>query len=275
MAGDTEKLGYDKWDGDASTTLFPLSNKPVKDASYVVKISGATQTEVTHYSLDKDLGFLTFVSAPAAASDNTEITYRYYTLLRDVDWLEVTNNGIKNMREDFWVEVTDTSSLTSVANQVEYDLSSVSANIIAVPQCWYRQSTSYNWLSLGTDTNWRYLQDKNVLMANPPIDTTGYLMKLFYLKTYTLGATTSATLEVQEKYHNVLKYLCLAEYYERLIPIKLTETTVVTKERTFEPSTSVIRAAQYYRNLAEKERARVRPKRPTYVIRNILAGISS
>ena len=71
---DFGKIQKETFDGDASTLNFPLTHIPVKDNSYTVKVGGVTKTETTDYSIDKDTGVITFVSAPASGSDNVEVS---------------------------------------------------------------------------------------------------------------------------------------------------------------------------------------------------------
>lgn len=69
--------------GDGATTLFTLPYHPVIDASAAVTLDGTAKTEGTHYTLDDNLGLLTFLAAPA---DGAAIAVGYHhTLLSDDD----------------------------------------------------------------------------------------------------------------------------------------------------------------------------------------------
>ncbi len=69
--------------GDGSTVEFKLPNAPVQDGSQSVYVAGSLQTETTHYTIDNDLGLITFVTAP---SDGQAIAVTYqYTILSDDD----------------------------------------------------------------------------------------------------------------------------------------------------------------------------------------------
>jgi hypothetical protein len=63
--GDTPVPTNDSDLGDGSATIFQLPSFPVTAGSETVFVSGVEQTDPTDYSLDDDLGRLTFVSAPA------------------------------------------------------------------------------------------------------------------------------------------------------------------------------------------------------------------
>lgn len=69
--------------GDGATTLFTLPFHPVIDASAAVTVDGTAKTEGTHYTLNDNLGLLTFLTAPADATA-IAVTYQH-TLLSDDD----------------------------------------------------------------------------------------------------------------------------------------------------------------------------------------------
>lgn len=83
IVADKPNHAEDTAEGDGATTRFPLTFHPITDASAVVTLAGVAQTETTHYTLDDDLGLLTFVTAPA---DGAAIVVTYqHTLLSDDD----------------------------------------------------------------------------------------------------------------------------------------------------------------------------------------------
>ena len=108
-------LHKEVFDGDASTKNFIATHLPIKDYSYTIKVDDVEKTETTDYSLDRDTGILTFVSAPAAGSDNVEITYKSVKI-RDEDYLEIINDAIDHFRWKFWKEAEDTTSITTTAD---------------------------------------------------------------------------------------------------------------------------------------------------------------
>lgn len=83
IVADKPNHAEDTATGDGTTTRFPLAFHPIVDASAVVTIDGTTKTETTHYTLDDDLGLLTFVTAPAV-DEAIVVTYQH-TLLSDDD----------------------------------------------------------------------------------------------------------------------------------------------------------------------------------------------
>ena len=128
---DFGKIHQETFDGDASTLNFVLKEVPIKDSSYVVKISGVTKTETTDYTIDKDTGVLTFVVAPASASDNVSVSYQSVKI-RDDDYIQLINDGIDNFRWKFWKEAIDTTTFTTVKDQYEYDLSTLTGILYLV-----------------------------------------------------------------------------------------------------------------------------------------------
>lgn len=69
--------------GDGASTLFEMPHGPVLTGTITVTNAGTAQTDPTHYSIDLDLGLITFVSAP---SDGNALVFTYqHTLISDDD----------------------------------------------------------------------------------------------------------------------------------------------------------------------------------------------
>jgi hypothetical protein len=270
---DFNKLGRDRWDGDGSTAIFELSHRPIKDASYTVKVDGVTKTEVTDYTLDKDTGILEFTSAPASGSDNVEITYRYY-VLRDSDYIEIFNDAIDHFKWKFWTEALDDSTITTTKDQYEYDLSSISSNIIHIVNVWVKPSSgSSQWTEVQGTTNWKFFPERNVLFVNPPFDVSSLPLKFRYLKSFTKGTTPSSNIDVPEKWLLPYKYYCYARYYERMVSEKIHETGAVVSVPGFVPGPTVLNVAEYYYKKADQIANKLAPKLPPQVIQTIQEGV--
>lgn len=270
---DLPRLQRDKWDGDATTKIFPLSAVSVKDASYVVKVGGVTKVEVTDYTIDKDAGIITFVSAPASASDNVECTYQAVNI-RDEDYLEIINDGIDYFRWKFWRMDIDESTLTTVKNQYEYDCSGITG-ILYILNAWCKASSgSTVWQAIQALTNWKYYTRLQKLYTDPPFSSDSLLMKILYLKSFTKGTTTSATLDIPDEWILPYKFYCYARYYERLIPEKIHETAAVTTMPSYTPAQVMFMIAENYYEKADKIANKIAPKLPPMPIKQSHQGIA-
>lgn len=65
--------------GDGSTKQYQLPYAPVKALSQAVYVAGVLQTVTTHYTIDTDLGLVTFVTAPGSGV-TVLVEYQYYVL---------------------------------------------------------------------------------------------------------------------------------------------------------------------------------------------------
>ena len=267
------RLQRDRWDGDGSTTIFPLAHVAVKDASYVVKVGGAVKVEATDYTIDKDTGLITFTIAPAAGSDNVECTYRSVNV-RDEDYVEMINDGIDYFQWKFWEMDTDETTLTTVKDQYEYDCSGITG-ILYVLNSWYKASSgSTVWQAVSGLTNCKYYVGLTKLYVNPTFSSTGLTMKLLYLKSITKGSTSSATLAIPNKWILPYKFYIYARYYERLIPEKINETAAVTTLPSFTPAQAVFNISQMYYNKADDVAKKLAPRMPSMSIKQIQDGIA-
>ena len=270
---DLSTLERNRWDGDATTTLFQTSKRPIKDGSYLIKVDGVEKTENTDYTLDKDLGLLTFVSAPASGSDNVEMTYRAY-ILRDDEYLELINNAIDHFRWKFWKEADDTSSITTTKDQYEYDLSSLTG-ILYVVNCWYKSSSSSTiWEAIQGLTNWKYLTRQKKLFVNPTFSTSSLPMKIRYLKSFTKGTAISDDLDIPDEWLLPYEYYIKARYYENRVPEKVNETAAVTTMPSYTPAQVMLNIVEYYDKKAEEVAKKIAPTFPTMPVKQLHDGVS-
>jgi len=268
---DFGRIHQETIDGDASTLNFILKNTPVKDASYVVKIGGVTKTETTDYTIDKDTGVLTFVSAPASGSDNVSVSYQSVKI-RDADYIQLINDGIDHFRWKFWKETDNSTTITTVRNQYEYDLSTLTG-ILYVLNVWYKSSSAAtDWNSVQAFTNWKWLARQTKLYTDPPFDTSSLPIKIRYLKSFTKGTATTATVDIPDEILLPFKYYIYARFYERIIPEKISETAAVTTFPSFAPVQVVYDISQKYYNLADNVANRLAYKLPPMTIKSIIEG---
>ena len=261
------------FDGDGTTKNFIVTHLPIKDGSYTVKIGGATKTETTDYTLDRDTGQLTFVAAAAAGSDNVSIAYQALKI-RDEDYLEIINDAIDHFRWKFWKMDTDITTLTTVKDQYEYDCSGITG-ILYVLNAWYKASSAATvWQAIQGITNWKYYSVLQKLYTDPTINTSSLPMKLLYLKSITKGAATSATLDIPDEWLLPHKYYIYARFYERLIPEKIHDTSAVTTQPSFTPAQAIFNISEGYYKKAEEVAIKLAPKLPPMPIKQTHSGVA-
>lgn len=79
--------------GDGQTAEFQIVQYPVIEGSYTLYVEGAAQTEPTDYSLDTEVGLVTFVAAPGNGA-GIVVTYRHALLSNQqiTDLLAIESN---------------------------------------------------------------------------------------------------------------------------------------------------------------------------------------
>ena len=271
---DLDKLSHQVFDGDGTTTQFQTTHYPILDNSYEVKVGGVLQTEGTDYTLDKYIGLIEFASAPPAGSDNVSIEFRY-AQMRDEEYLQDINDAIDHFREKFWEEVIDDTSITSVANQYDYDLSSLlSKTPITFCNIAYQSSGSTTWSNLRDNHNVIFYRDKNYLHIDPPITTSGLPIKIHYLAALKKGTSLSDPLPIPDKWLEPFTYFVFARFYERQTPDRITSVAMVNTIPTFLPASTMTNLVQYYYNQAEIAASRLAPLKPAITIPTKVAGSS-
>jgi len=264
---DFPRLRREKFDGDGDTTIFQVSDVPIKDGSYTVEVGGVAQVEETDFTVDKDTGEFTFTSAPDSGSDNVDIIYKSVKI-RDEDYLEIINDGIDYFRWKFWTKEIDDSTLTTTANKYEIDMSSLTGILYVVRADYKTSSSATYWQAISGLTNWRYLTQSQKLRVDPPFSTSSLPLKFEYLKSITKGSTTSATLNIPTEWLLPYKYYVYSRYYERLVPEKIHDTSAVTTQPAFTPAQATYNISAVYMERAEKIANRIAPKLPPMPIKN-------
>lgn len=262
---DLKRRERDLFDGDGVSSVFILTKDCVVAGSYELRVSNALKTEGVDYTLDRDSGEIVMTAAPAAGNDNVAFTYQYVRATDEqyVDWL---NDGLDHFRKKLWVEVIDDSTLTSTADANEIDLSSISSNVEAMVDVWFKDmanaDTSLPWATLSSVTNVSYLRGLNKLQISPPLPVTGWPIKVHLLRGFTKGSAVGDTFPVPDRFINVFKLYAKAEYLMAEAYKRLHDTTAVTKEETFVPSDRLFAQASKIMQEAESECSRVRQPRP-------------
>lgn len=109
--------------GNGSILVFYALYPPIKTSSQAVYIDGSIQTVTTHYTLDNELGRITFVTAPAA---NTKVTIDYTglyladTVVEEIVTLAITELASVYVIKEFSLD--DSDNIVPVPNKVEETL---------------------------------------------------------------------------------------------------------------------------------------------------------
>lgn len=270
FVGDVEVLTKDAWDGDASNKNFRTTERPILEDSYTISISDVAKAENTDYTVDKDTGLITFTSAPAAGDDNVTAVYEYARLRND-DWLEVIKDVLREWRYKIWAEGLDTTSITTVAKQSEYDLDTISSRIFQVISVMYRTNSNNDWVDVGRDTNIKYIREQNKLQVRPYFDTAGYYFKIRYLEYINddIAVTDTVPDDVASRYFSAFKYKCGAFYLDRVMSKIVTDAGSKVTRETFESLQSVRQLRKDWEGKAELALARTRPRKPSINIPSV------
>lgn len=266
QVGDTRRRVHVDWTGDGSTTTFqiPKDYYPVYDVAgtYVVKVNGVTQTEVTNYTLDKETGTLVFGVAPpngqAVIIDHSAVH------LTDASWLDIVNRVILSLGDDFWKEFVDTTNFTTTANMLSLALTASQPNCIAVYEFAHRLNTGEDWQPVENFTNWRYDKDNNTIYigSREIFTATGELLKIRGLKKYTLGDDTGDTLDVQDAFLTILEFGSIGRYWRYRYKDVVELVTKFTQEPSRTPLQELIMLADRAERDYEREKAKLKPQKP-------------
>ena len=242
FVGDIETLTRDAWDGDAATKSFRTNERPILEDSYTVRIGNVVQTETTDYTLDKDTGMLTFVSAPATGDDNVTMDYKYVRL-KDDEWLEIIKNVIRGWRKKIWTDAIDASTLTTTAKTSELDLASISSRIFKVISVQYRTNTDYDFVNVDADYNVKYMEEQNKIQFRPYFNTSGYELKIRYLEYLddNIDLTDTVVDDLANRYFTAVQYKAASEYLDRFMAKVITDMGVKITKETYQ-SLNAIRA---------------------------------
>ena len=266
QVGDTRRRVHVDWTANGTDTVFqmPADTFPVYEtgATYTVKVAGVTKTETTDYTLDKQTGTLILNSAPINGQAITFDGSAVYLL--DLTWLGIINDVIKSLGNDFWKEFVDDTNFTTTANMLSLALVVSQANCIAVYDFWYRQSTAVDWMTVENYTNWRYDRDNNKIYLGDKdaFTVTGELLKIRGLKTYTLGAAVTDTIDVQDRFLTIIEYGSIARYWRYRYKDVVELVSKLSTEPSRTPLQEMIMLADRFDRLYGAEKAKLKPQKP-------------
>ena len=269
QTGDIKRRVHVEWTANGTDTVFQMPDEtfPVLDdtTTYTVKVASSAKTETTDYTLDKTTGTLTLVSTPSNG-DLVEIDSIAVYLL-DADWLQIMNDVIKSLGDDFFKEFVDTAH-TATANMLSLSLVSLQVNAIAVYEFQRRVGTSDEWIPVEESCNWRYDRDNNILYIGirAAFTLTGELLRIRGLKKYTLGTAIIDTLDIQDQYQTILEYGCVARYWRWRYKSVVELVSKMSQEASRTPLQELIMLSDRFDRLYETEKSKLKPAKPARII---------
>jgi len=266
QTGDLRRRTHVDWTADGATTVFqcPADTFPVLDqtATYIVKFATVTKVEGIDYTLDKETGTLVTV---ATQTNGTVITIDSSAVyVTDAGWLQIINDVIKSFGDDFWKEFVDDTLLTT-ANMLNINMP---AFTIAIYDFWYRQNTFENWKTIENFTNWRYDRENNKIYLGDRTQFTvaNELLKVRGLKSYTLGAAVTDTVDVQDRFFTIIEYGAIARFWRYRYKYVVELVSKMTQESSRTPLQELIMLSDRFDRLYEQEKAKLKPAKPPRII---------
>lgn len=276
QTGDTRRRVHVDWTADGATTIFqmPADTFPILDqaGTYIVKFAGTQKTEGTDYTLDKEAGTLV---TSATQTNNTAITIDSSAVyLTDASWLAIINAVISSFGDDFWKEFTDDTNFLTTANMLSLSLVASQPKCIAVYEFTERESSANQWKPVVEKCNWRYDRENNIIYLgiSTAFTTTGKFLKVRGLKTYTLGAAVSDTIDVQDRFFTILEYGCLARYWRWRYKSVIELVSKMTQEPSRTALQELIMLSDRFDRLYEAEKAKLKPQKPARIIPPVKNG---
>lgn len=177
-----------------------------------------------------------------------------YANWRDKNWVDAINNGIDDLAaRGYYRQVVRLSRYLSAGVRA---FSAPSACIDAYELL--QSATSGSFQKLGT--NWSYQQGANkIVLGNPPIvKLSGAISYLRSMQKYT---ATSATLDVQDEWLNLVKKNAKAQYWSFMAGKSASQGNAKVEEGHFS-FTSLRTQARDLMNEFQSEAPRYKPTRP-------------
>lgn len=250
--GDVPKLTRMARQGDGTTNVFNTGRFPILENTYSIYKGTSAQTETTNYTLDLDSGDLQYVTAPGSTVQS--IFQGKYANWRDKNWIDAINNGIDDLAaRGYYRQVVRLSRYLSAGVRA---FSAPSACIDAYELL--QSATSGSYQKLGT--NWSYQQGANkIVLGNPPVvKLSGAISYLRSMQKYT---ATSATLDVQDEWLNLIKKNAKAQYWSFMAGKSAAQGNAKVEEGHFS-FTSLRTQARDLMTEFQTEAPRYKPTRP-------------
>jgi hypothetical protein len=258
------------WTADGITTIFqmPVETYPVLEqaGTYIVKFGGTQKTEGVDYTLDKEAGTLVTSSVQNNATAITIDSSAVY--LTDASWLAIINSAIASLGDDFWKEFTDDASFTTVAGMLSLSLVASQPLCIAIYEFTERETSTDQWRQVSEKCNWRYDRENNIIYLgiSTAFPTTGKLLKIRGLKTYTLASAVTENVDVQDRFMTIIEYACLSRYWRWRYKSVVELVSKMTQESSRTPLQELIMLSDRFDRLYEQEKAKLKPQKPARII---------
>lgn len=273
QCGDIKRRVHVDWTGDNATNVFQIPDDcfPILESSYTVKVGGSTQTENTHFTIDRVAGVLTMVNTPGSGVALTLDAIAVYLL--DADWLVVINNTIQSLGDDFWKEFVDTD-LTTTAGATSVSLVAERPLCIAVYEFQHKRTATDNWRVVEELANWRYDRENNIIYVgrNDVFTVTGELLRVRGLEGYVIGDEVTDTIDVQDRFMTIIEYGALARYWQWRYKSVVELVSKMSSESSRTPLQELMMLADRFTRQYETEKAKLKPQKPSRVIPRYLEG---
>ena len=280
---ETRDLKYkmeENFDGDGTTATFVLKHHPVVENSQQILVSGVLKSTPAQYAWDADMGEIVFITSeiPPSVANNVLIDYRYCNF-NDADWVNFINNGIEFYGERLWKEILDNTTFTTVLNQFEYDLTTMTSGnkVFRLVDAWYKTASNAQarWIAISTSLNVRFFRDSRKLHLNPPFRQSGYPMQIRAIRKPNTFTTTSATLDLSDEEIKCIKEYAKYQYYMSIAALKTSDLSALSKDPTVSPARDLLAIAKMSRDNAEAICHRIKKPYPAQHISNVMEGITS
>lgn len=198
-------------DGNGAINVFNTGKFPVMESSYTVKVAGSTLTSshaTSGYNFDLDNGDLQLDATPANGEE--VLVDMKYADWRDKNWLEAINGAISHLNgRGFFKQVTrEAITLSANVNSIPGPTDAVDAYELL-----YTPTGGGSPVAVGT--NWSYQQDANKIILGGQF-TSRLSGKVSYLRNLRTYDTTSATLDPNDEWLEMVKKRAGASFYRSL-----------------------------------------------------------
>ncbi len=231
----------DELTGNASTTVFDLSNEPIEPASEIITVDGATQTRDTHYTIDNENGNVTFVTAPGdGVAVAGSFKNSYYSGQSKIDYL---NEAITN---HLFTETYDDDAISWLTTEQDYALPTDCKRVLSLS---YYDTDSREHPLRRYKVRGSYLH----ILDKP---STTLTVGIRYLKSFISLATDAATTDLPTAGEEcAVLYAAYALVRDREPLLARFDGLPATFAETAKASGVAMRPAQYYYDLFKQARA--------------------